>query len=87
MTNKEKKTIDGIVTRTRLALQGTGFQGALIVGKDASELRDCIKRTWLGLLADADLDELKAATERMAGIRKQRKANAPKPEHQQLYLF
>ena len=87
MTNKEKKTIDGIVTRTRLALQGAGFQGALIVGKDASELRDSIKRTWLGLLTNADLDELKAATERMEEIKKLRKATAPKPEHQQLYLF
>lgn len=87
MTNKEKKAIDGIVTRTRLALQGAGFQGALIVGKDASELRDSIKRTWLGMLTDADLDELKAATERMAEIRKQRKANAPKPEPKQLILW
>ena len=87
MTNKERKKIEPIITSTRWKLKEAGYIGALVVGKDAKELRECIKNTFVGLLTDADIDELKAATERMAEIQKQRKTTAPKSEYQQLYLF
>ena len=87
MTTKERKKLDGICTRTQMQLQEAGYKAVLVVGKDASELRDSIKRTFLGLLQDADLKELSEATERLAIIRKIRESNKPKAELKQLTLW
>lgn len=63
MTTKERKKIEPIIESTRWKQKEVGYIGALVVGKDATELRECIKNTFVGLLADADLDEVKSALE------------------------
>ena len=49
MTRKERKKIEPIITSTRWKLKEAGYIGALVVGKDAAELRECIKNTFVGL--------------------------------------
>lgn len=87
MTRKERKKIEPIITQTRWKLKEVGYIGALVVGKDATELRECIKNTFVGLLADADLDEVKSALEHIIALGINREKNKPKPEVKQLYLF
>lgn len=87
MTTKERKKLEGICTRTQMQLQEAGYKAVLVVGKDVSEMRDSIKRTFLGLLQDADLDELREATERLMTIRKTREANKPKAELKRLTIW
>ena len=87
MTNKERKKIEPIITSTRWKLKEVGYIGALVVGKDATELRECIKNTFIGLLADADLNEVKIALEHIIALDSKRDKSKPKPEPEQLYLF
>ena len=87
MTRKERKKIEPIITSTRWKLKEAGYIGALVVGKDAAELRECIKNTFVGLLADADLDEVKSALEHIIALESKREESKPKPEPEQLYLF
>ena len=87
MTTKERKKIEPIITSTRWKLKEVGYIGALVVGKDAKELRECIKNTFVGLLADADLDEVKSTLEHIIALESKREKSKPKPEPEQLYLF
>ena len=87
MTTKERKKIEPIIQSTRWKLKEVGYIGALVVGKDAAELRDSIKNTFVGLLADADLDEVKSSLEHIIALGINREKSKPKPEPQQLYLF
>ena len=87
MVTKERKKIEPIITSTRWKLKEAGFIGALVVGMDATELRECIKNTFVGLLADADLDEVKSALEHIIALESKREKSKPKPEPEQLYLF
>ena len=48
MVTKERKQIEPIITSTRWKLKEAGYIGALVVGKDAKELRECIKNTFVG---------------------------------------
>ena len=63
MTAKERKVLEPIIEQTRCKLSAAGYKGALIIGKDVAELRECIKNTWIGLLADADIEDVKKALE------------------------
>ena len=86
MTAKERKTLEPIVEQTRCKLSAVGYKGALIVGKDIAELRECIKNTWIGLLADADIEDVKKSLEWLNDLQFKRE----KTKHQnptQLFLF
>jgi hypothetical protein len=87
MTTKERKKIEPIIESTRWKLKEAGYIGALVVGKDATELRECIKNTFVGLLADADLDEVKSALQHIIDLDFIRDKSKPKPQPEQLYLF
>lgn len=87
MTAKERKVIEPIIESTRWKLKEAGYLGALVVGKDAAELRECIKNTFIGLLADADIEEVKKTVEMIDYLQFTREKNKPKPEPVQLYLF
>ena len=86
MKAKEKKILEPIIEQTRCRLAGVGYKGSLIVGKDVAELRECIKNTWIGLLADADIEDVKKALKWIeANEFKRKKAKSENPT--QLYLF
>ena len=87
MDKKERKKIESIITITRWKMKEAGFVGALIVGKDAEELRQSIKNTFIGLLNDADLEELKTTIEHIANTQSKREKDKPRPKHVQLYMF
>ena len=86
MTTKDKKKLEPIIESTRYKLASVGYKGALIIGKDVREIRECIKNTWVGLLADADIAEVKNALKWIEENEfKRKKAKAENPT--QLYLF
>ena len=87
MTTKERKKIEPIITSTRWKLKEAGYIGALVVGKDATELRECIKNTFVGLLADADLDEVKSALEHIIALDFKRAKSKSRPKPEQLTLW
>ena len=87
MMNKKQKKIEPIITSTRWKLNEAGYIGALVVGKDAKGLRECIKNTFVGLLADAELDEVKSALEHIIALDFKRDKSNPRPVTEQLYLF
>ena len=79
MTTKERKKISPIIENTRWKLKEVGYIGALVVGKDAAELRECIKNTFVGLLADADLEEVKSALQHIIDLGFKRDKTKPRP--------
>ena len=81
MTTKERKKIEPIIESTRWKLKEAGYLGALVIGKE------CIKNTFIGLLADADIEEVKKAVELIDYLQFTREKDKPKPEPVQLYLF
>ena len=86
MTTNEKKLLEPIIEQTRCKLAAAGYKGALIVGKDAAELRECIKNTWIGLLADADVEDVKKSLEWLNDLQfKREKKKYQNPT--QLFLF
>lgn len=87
MTTKERKKLLPIIESTRWKLRQEGYIGALVVGKNGNELRECIKNTFVGLLTDADLDEVKDALQHIIDIEVTREKSKPRPQPQQLYLF
>lgn len=88
MTTKERKMIEPIIESTRWKLKEVGYIGALVVGKDATELRECIKNTFVGLLADTDLDEVKSALEFIIRFEfKRKRLNCKKHSYEQGYYI
>lgn len=58
---RDKDTIKRIVEDTRKRLNGVGYKGALVIGKNIGELREAIKASFVCLLTDADIEEVKEA--------------------------
>ena len=86
MTTNEKKLLEPIIEQTRCKLAAAGYKGALIIGKDVAELRECIKNTWIGLLADAEIEDVKKALEYIDALQNKR-AKERKANPTQLFLF